>query len=502
MDLILVFFILIYNIIVLIIDIRLLYIFEDPEDVKDRPKQGIIARASALFGLQLIWINYSIISINIMNQNPPLGGEPSSTVNMFNLFLIILCLNLIYMALLLPFSIFYYESELDKRLMKRPPLLIACLYTLPFIIIYGILLGISYGAFRFATFSFVSNSLCIKVSNIAKFSSDLCYKQFFTTIISFPIIFTGLIIFIGFIFNIVFIGIGLVLTPSLIFSSIINRVTPLTLEEYNSKKMEIFIIAEKLKEVGKNILKKQEQYDKLSSNYSYSFKRWSEKRSLQQKINKYRNEVIALNEYFENTEKGFKKRGENYVLITIKVIGFILSLLFTIVWICMLITSMIISETFIPSNNPLVTPWLILLSLILPIYLGICSCFCWSQFGKKICFCFPLHFLRRNETPLNSILFNIGIVLFPITSVVYLTSKAMLWSIKFDESYLIFYAASNIYLNKYFIANNIFIYCIFGVSILTIIVKLVIYIWIHSTNSNTKGIPNILMNYTKTKDEL
>ncbi|KAH8582029.1 integral membrane with 9 transmembrane domains [Cryptosporidium sp. chipmunk genotype I] len=515
MDFILICFIIFYNSIALFINLRLIYIFEDAEDSKGKfltenfstfshlslPNfigffsQALVTRIITILGLQLIWINFMLVPVNIINEYPIIGSQEIRTISMRALFMVVMYLNILFTSLVIPFSILYYETQFDTKIglnRSYTPYLASFLSTL----ICWIFIGGNYAIFKEIHLVGVTKETCLRLSLLGYINEANCTGNTIIFNGTFSIATSGLLLFIGYIFNVIFIGIASVLIPINYLISIIRRPKPIDIHLYQQKKQEIYIISKALSNKGEDLKRRYDQSSKgLESEFYTStyLKSWQETRTLKQKIYKYKSEVLALSSYFENLEERFRTKGQNFIFIITKLAKMFFTLILTVSIYATLIVQLTVKNPPNYSGNQFINMIFILFSIVLPLYIGSCICYTWNLLAKKVCYCLPIHVLVKSQTPMNSMIFIIGIVLIPVLNIIYITNLSNSWLFKSDL-YYIFLLASNTKLNYKLIPNQVLIYSFFGVSICSIIIHLFSFLWDKGI-SIQEEIPKILTKY-------
>ena len=452
--------------------------------------------------MQLLWLNFLLVPTSIINKYPIIGNVDFKTVDMKIFLNTLLIINVLFISLLLPFSMFYYETQFDTKIgLKRsytPYLLTLIVFT----IIWS-LIGGNYGAFREIIIDYVSDLTCNDLVKLGYVLPNECINNKIHTKGSFLLSILSLFLFIGYIYNVFFVGIGCVLVPLYLIFKLVNKPKQLSIEEYKNKISEILDISKaramkggKLKGKYDNCLKNKSE-NIFSSNYLLFM---NEKRNIKNKIRKYEKEVISLSTYFENVETGYNNSGKNYIYLVMRSILLLFSILLSLSLFVVIVIKVIIDSNRLIdySGNQIINLLFIIFSIIFPIYLSACVCFTWNILAKKILYCLPIHILIKSKTPLNSIIFNIGIVLFSSINIVYITSLSSSWLFKSDL-HLLFLLASSTKLNYKLIPNNVLVYCLVGVSISTLIVYFASFIWDTGTKVN-REVPKILTKYVKNSD--
>lgn len=441
-----------------------------------------------------------LVPVNIINEYPIIGSQEIRTVSIRALFMTLMYLNIFFTFLIIPFSIFYYETQFDTKIgLKRSytPYLASFLSTL----ISWIFIGANYAIFKEIHLGNISQEACTRLSLMGYINKTNCTENTIILNGTFSIATAGLLLFIGYVFNVIFIGVGCVLIPINYLISIIKRPRPIDIGLYQQKKREIYQISQALSTKGEDLKRKYDENSKGAESEFYVstyLRSWHGNRILKQKIYKYKSEVFALSSYFENLEERFRTKGQNIIFIIAKLTLMFFTLLFTISIYATLIIHVVLKNPPNYNGNQFINMLFIVFSLVLPVYIGSCICYTWNLMAKKFCYCLPIHKLTKSQTPMNSMIFIIGIVLIPMTNIVYIANLSNSWLFKSDL-YYIFLLASNTKLNYKLIPNQVLIYSFFGISICSIIIHLFSFLWDKSI-SVQEEIPKILTKYLDIQD--
>lgn len=460
----------------------------------------MVTRIAVILGLQLIWTNFMLVPVNIINEYPIVGSQEVKTINIRALFMTLMYLNILFTSLVVPFSIFYYETQFDTRIgLKRSytPYLGSFISTL----ICWVFIGGNYAAFKEINLGVVSKETCLRLSALGYISEANCTTSRPITLRgSFSISTAGLLLFVGYLCNVLFIGVGSVLIPIRYLVSMVNRPRPIEAGLYQQKKHEVCVISRALYSKGEDLKRRYDESSKGLESEFYTgayLKSWQETRAIKQKIYKFRSEVIALSSYFESLEERFSTKGQNLAFVLSRSTLTLFTTLLTVSIYAVLIAQIVVKNPPSYSGNQFINMAFIILSLILPVYIGACICYSWNVLAKKICYCLPIHVLNKSQTPMNSMIFIIGIVLIPVSNIVYITDLSNSWLFKSDL-YYIFLLASNTKLNYKLIPNQVLIYSLFGVSLSSILIYSFSFLWDKSI-STQEEVPKTLTKYLDTK---
>ncbi|KAJ1610085.1 integral membrane protein [Cryptosporidium canis] len=436
-----------------------------------------------------------LVPVNIINEYPIIGSQEIKTINVRALFITLMYLNVFFTCLVVPFSMFFYETQFDTKIgLKKSytPYLASFISTL----VTWVFIGINYAAFREVHLGSISTDTCQRLSNLGYIDKTSCTSGPITLDGTFSISVAGLLLFVGYVLNVLFMGAGSVLIPMKFLFSIINRPKPIEASLYREKKQEIYAISRALYAKGEDL---KTRYDESSKGLDSEFytstylKSWQENRAIKQRIYKFKGEVIALSSYLESLENRFRTKGQNAVFILTQSSLLLLTVLLTLSIYTVLITKVALQNPPSYSANQFVNMAFIIFSLMLPVYIGACICYTWNTLAKKVCYCLPIHVLSRSQTPMNSMIFIIGIVLIPMSNIIYITDLSNSWLFKSDL-YYIFLLASNTRLNYKLIPNQVLMYSLFGVSLCSIVLYLFSFFWDRKISAQEE-VPKILTKY-------
>lgn len=196
-----------FLVIVLLLDLKIIFFYEHPDDSKY--SQGLVAKVTALVGFQLVWLLLTGIPTDAFNTNA--SGE----LDMRLFWNMVLPFILIYLILPIPLAISFYEADTDPRTSKTP----AWFYALKHSAIVFICCTISYIIMYFALRS-------TKVlTNDGTTELVDAYIPFFL----FSAIFVGLC---GWILITLYLSVGLIAVPQGLILGFINRPKPISQQDY------------------------------------------------------------------------------------------------------------------------------------------------------------------------------------------------------------------------------------------------------------------------------
>eukprot|EP00922_Rhytidocystis_sp_ex-Travisia-forbesii_P003854 GHVS01005578.1.p1 GENE.GHVS01005578.1~~GHVS01005578.1.p1 ORF type:complete len:545 (-),score=63.43 GHVS01005578.1:82-1716(-) len=459
-DIILIVFLVVIMIIAFIVDLKLLFYFEHIDD--GTLNKQILAKLAILLGLQLGWIMIILLPVDVYNEHPPgMADGVTGDLNMQLFWQIIWWFVALYLVVFLPFSSFYYEADDDPRLSRSPPWRKALCYTIFSFVIVGVIVGVIYIFVKTATITVTEvmcNSWDLPAADIppgagqgAEKVNQTCHaisvnpkitSQKLTMPIGFSTYLIGIMAFVGWWFFVLFGGIGLTAIPLDLIVGFVDRPRPIDLSVFSDRKKFLGEKARALKFVGES-LKQQEE---LLLSPATSSSRWQtrkQKQLLKSDLNKFRQAVFVLDKEYTNLNISLKERGENPFYSYLKLLLGLISGVITILWIIHIIVYMIIPTVASITVDKNTNAWMRFLDGLLEVirestagmialfvyaifvvYLLLCvmkGCF---KFGMRVFCCFPIHPMKKDQTHLNSFLFNVAMILVSASAVVQFSQQA------------------------------------------------------------------------------
>lgn len=205
----------VFLIVMLLLDIRLLFYYEHPDDTKYTP--GLVAKVTAVVGLELVWVLLVIVPTDAFTSR---SGLP---LDIYLFWKIAFTFSFIHIFFCIPLATKFYEADTDPLLSKRPPWCQAFQYA---IIVFVVASG-AYLASYFALRNSYAR-ICGTNTNVGTKDYGLVtcrYISIRTPFIMFSAIFVG---FIGWILNTIYLGVGLVVMPQGLIVGFIDRPKPIT----------------------------------------------------------------------------------------------------------------------------------------------------------------------------------------------------------------------------------------------------------------------------------
>mmetsp|Transcript_100051 Transcript_100051/g.177518 ORF Transcript_100051/g.177518 Transcript_100051/m.177518 type:complete len:331 (-) Transcript_100051:160-1152(-) len=287
--------------------------------------------------------------------------------------------------------------------------------------------------------------------------------------------------FIGWFFFVTFGGIGLSALPIDLILAWVDRPKPIDQMTFEQEKRECGHESRELLQRAEALTAEDTS---LSAEKGWRASR--KKRKLQVKYNKFKRDVFELEEKWERVQLSKFQQGESLAVSIVKLVLGILFAIMSILWILHVILAVLIREhmpdkpiqflnaIFEAFESPGLYPVGVALFASFNLYLLLCVVKGCLKFGMRIFLCFSIHPMRYQATPLNSILFNVLLVLLSSATVVQFSQQAFSDYARLTDADVIFSAQIK-YLAFYrvFFENNVFIYTLLGWFLLTLIFLLV-----------------------------
>ena len=374
----------------------------------------------------------------------------------------------IFIIFLLPAAMFFSESNEDESFWSR--LCYTIKHMIFVLIVVGLVLGIMYGVIGYTSIPVETYKCSISDETHSAGQlpeSDKCETGSIDLKIqvTFPVYVMGLMSFVGWWLLVMFGGIGISAIPLDLINS--YRFRPI-----KKSAMELQANERSLKARSQDLLERANEI-KLSQNSIDAETSWFRKRSLKNKLRRDMNKfqadtlLLELDYAIYMQEKGIAHKNPLWYLLYL-ILGIFFSIV-SAVWLLHILLYMLIKN----EDNVPVTPFLneVLTGLQYPgvtfigtavyaflaIYLMYACIKGNVKFGLRFFFCFQAHPMKKDETPMNSMLFNCILILICSVSVTLFMVKAL-------ELYTRLSMINNMfgiqikYLEffKYFYTNNVF----------------------------------------------
>jgi LMBR1 domain-containing protein 1 len=441
------------------VNIHLLFYYE--EELDRRAAKNIILKVIIVTSLTLTWVVVLLLPVDVRNSRPTPG--PLDMQALWKAAFITLA---VFLAIIVPSAMLYSEVEGDD-LVKKKGRYVAC-YLMAVLFVCGALVAITYPFLSFADIP-VTQYECSSWQDIDAVDDVICDSGVSSSLslsVGIDVYIIAVLCFVGWFFFVVFGGIGLSAVPIDLILEFIDRPTAIDEKTYQERRRILGQAAQKLLEQANGL---QERDGKVA--YKTGWRGARQKRTVKVDYNKWRRDVNLLEDEFERLKVSKFHKGENPVVSFGKLAGGILLAIVSLLWVLQILISVIsrqidpnaavpfLDAIFMACEGAGAYPVGVALFAVFTLYLCICvvkGCF---KFGMRIAFLFTIHPMRHKATPLNSILFNVEMLLISTGAVVQFAQTAFGDYARLTDADIIFSAQIK-YMTFYrwFFENNVFIY--------------------------------------------
>jgi len=241
--------------------------------------------------------------------------------------------------------------------------------------------------------------------------------------VTFLLYIISMVVFFGWLLLIIFGGIGLVALPWDCINDFKKRPIPIAHDVFAKKKKEIGERATKLIEIGVALRDKQRKGEGSSRRA---------RRKMRTNYNKFRQAVYFLEEDYEQLQICYKRQGGKIILYYAMLIFGFIAVCLTILWILQILLYLLTQPY---PFNPFLNTMLRAMDGVFPFfgtifyglfafYLLFCCIKGNFKFGLRFFFLFPIHPMKVGGTLMNSFLFNVLLILICAVAVTQFTSQA------------------------------------------------------------------------------
>ena len=482
------------GVLTIVFSLYIMIIYQHPED----KNQAWFPKIVVIFGMTIAIYSVLMFPLDVTNSQVCSTTLPlvdcSTTFPMDLLWQIVYIANIVTVFVLVPFAFFYYEGDSEWNGGRK--LLSAFLWTLAIVIIVIVVIGIPYILAGYATYVFqpaTSGTLsvsvlntpakeqlsnCIPVRDAIDAGANACAASSSRTgslrvrvsLITYAM---AIVATVGWLLFLVFAAIGLVALPLDWIRQFISRPrTTITKKQYIERAKDLARRAKDIQFVAEALKKDRRQNGRS--------RKWRKNYSAVQ------SQVQVLMEDNEQLERVYPQGEDPAATWVLVVMGYWLKLFagvgalaLTICWILQVILYVLIdppvspflNDAFISANNVFALFGTILFGLFV-FYLQGTVIKGNFKFGLNFLL-FRVHPIKRGATVMSSMLFNVALVLLATTATIQFCAQAFALYAGKSAIYNIFgVTLSNLDGLKYLYIENIFIYAMLGVMILTLLVLL------------------------------
>ncbi|RKO98166.1 hypothetical protein CXG81DRAFT_20453 [Caulochytrium protostelioides] len=423
----------IFALLILIASVYFLVYFQHPEDkwVAWFPK------AIVVLGLTLAAYNIFLLPLDVANQGGTLAT--SGAIPMEKLTLAFYITTCIITVVGVPFTVFYYEGEDDTddeeaQTSHKGQLVYAIKWLIPTVIVTAVLIFILWYKLGYAIIAATRYEAPLHelVSATGNISEELwpTVQDYCTLVgsakckaspgkinvpVSALIYIIAIITAVGWILFAFFGGAGLFTLPYDCFQSFRNRPRPIKAAEYAERKKKLGEYAVRLKEVAKDL------QDALRQTARSNGKTFSRRyRSLKAKEAQFRKNVLFLDYHYRRLEDSYKFQGGNLIWQICVLIFGIIGAFISVLWFIQICIYTIPFEVGSSIPAYFLNSFLTSVSKVPVIGIVIYSIFAFYLLGCVVkgnvkvgmrVFFMTVHPMRMGETMMNSLVFNVGIIL-------------------------------------------------------------------------------------------
>lgn len=483
MDVFLLIFILAILGLSIVTNTRLLIYYQQPEDAG---LNSILCKVIIVSSLTLAWMLNLLLPIDVRNSRPTTGF-----LDMQALWSAAFITLAVFIVLVVPTAMFYYEVEGDEFVKrKRRYVMCSLLMTLIF---SAAILAIS--------FPFLSQAAIPVVSYVCEEwqtgeetgRANVCGDGKATEIevqVGFQIYVVSVLCFLGWFFLSIFGGIGLSAAPLDMILSFVDRPRPITEATYRQRKRMVGLAAGVLLQRAEELQNRDDAgAENAKGKRRFSWSGWQagrEQRQVRTDYNRFKCDVLLLEEEFEKLQVSKYQKGESLLVAVLKLCCGIIFALLSLAWILQIIICVLVpqitGEAGPPFLNSLFTafeqsglyPLGVALYACFNFYMLICVVKGCTKFGMRVAFFISIHPMRAQNTPLNSILFNVEMLLISTAAMVQFSQTTFSDYARLTEADVIFSAQiQRLRFYRFFFENHIFIITMLSVFLIAFIFFLV-----------------------------
>ncbi|TPX48901.1 hypothetical protein SeLEV6574_g01785 [Synchytrium endobioticum] len=445
----------VFAILVVIAAIYFLIYFQHPDDkwVAWFPKVLVI------LGLSVSSFNIFLLPLDVANQGGTFEGSATGSLPMFSLSLAFYIATMLMGLLFVPFTVYYYEGlddsdDSDDHTSNKSQLAYAVKWMVPTVVVVGLVYFLLYWFYGYAdvyttqlagVLVATNGSDIIDTCQFGMANSTYCHSSNATLQIgvSWLVYVVALTSLVGWLLFSVFGGVGIVSLPVDLIQDYKHRPKPIKATEYAERKKIIGQQSQILMEAGKQLMEELKVASRTTTT------RFTDRkfRRVKNRETEFRKDVMILEAHYRYLEDSYKAQGGNALLqlalLLLGIVGCIISffwILHVILYALPVVTNSYPLSPFLNSFFSGVgqVPFLgTAFYALFAFYLLACVVKGNIKLGMKIIF-ITIHPLRFGETMMNSMVFNIGVILFCSLSVAQFCTLSFGLYAKYTSSYALF----------------------------------------------------------------
>jgi len=461
------------------VSVRVLLHYQEEDDSRFA---GMLCKTIIVISLTLAWFVILLLPIDVRNSRPVQG-----VIDMQAMWMGTFITLAVFVVVVVPGAMFWHEIEDDSDV-KKKKCYVAC-RLLVMIALAGCAVAISYAFLSEATIP-VTKYTCESWQfadvhdDATQLSRGACaegQRSHVTIKVGFRVYLVAVMCFIGWFLLVMFGGIGLSAVPMDTILEFKERPRAISEKDYQKRRKLLGTAAQAL-------LQRSEELRSLDAEV-VSQKGWRarrKRRSIQALYNRFKCGVILLEDEHGKLKVSKFERGENLVIAVAKLVMGIVSAILTITWILHIVLVVLVPQldpdfsasmldgVLMATESSGFYPLGVALFSVYTLYLLLCVVKGCLKFGLRIFFLLSLHPMRHKATPLNSILFNVELLLISSAAVVQFSQTAFANYARFTDADVIFSAQiRHLTFYSWFFDRSLFIWALLTWFLLSLIFLLV-----------------------------
>mmetsp|Transcript_49738 Transcript_49738/g.116190 ORF Transcript_49738/g.116190 Transcript_49738/m.116190 type:complete len:523 (+) Transcript_49738:52-1620(+) len=467
----------------IVTNLRLLTHYQQPEDSGFATSP--ICKVVIIASLTLAWMVNLLLPIDVRNSRPNPGF-----LDMAALWSAAFITLAVFLVLIVPAAMFYYEVEGDDTV-KRKRRHVLCSLSVA-LVFAAVFLGISFPFLSQADIPVVTYSCQDwQAADEPLQLSDICgtgKKSEIEVQVGLQIYIVSVLCFLGWFFLSIFGAIGLSAAPIDMILAFVDRPRAIDEGTYRQRKKMLGLAAGVLLQRADELQTRDEQTtakNKGSSRGRFSVSGWragQQMRQVRTDYNRFKCDVHLLEEEFESLQISKFQKGESLVVAVLKLILGILFAILSLAWVLQIIICVLVpqitgeagfgflNDLFSACETSGLYPLGVALYACFNFYMLICVVQGCTKLGMRVAFLISIHPMRVQNTPLNSILFNVEMLLVSTAAMVQFSQTAFSDYARLTEADVIFSAQiQRLRFYSFFFQNHIFIITMLVVFVLSLI---------------------------------
>lgn len=480
-------------IVLLIISLYLLVYYCHPDDAGFG--SGLVCKIFAILGLSVCWAQVLLLPLDVSNTRGTGGGLRMDIIWQI-VYIVIAC----FVFIIIPLLTSFYECDPDWTCCEK--ITNGFCFFITEIVVVSLLFIIGFIFLGKAQIPIQTINCSLAQIESAPSDDDVlqCEREDsqLEITVGFPIFAIGLLSFLSYCLFVIFGGIGIFALPLDMIYSFCSRPIKISGTKLEAMKKEVVETAVELRELGVKIQKMEKEGIHKKSIFS------SDKRHYNHLLKDLKVGVTVLDDEYQIINFQNMLDGKSVIGYYCNLFFGIIFLIISLIWVAHILLYVIIK----PNGQPITRGLNILLVFLTEnnisfIAIAIFSFFCVYlllatikgnfKFGVRMILLGSIHPMKKNETYMNSILFNIMLVMITSVSVNQFCVKAFNEYAAMTDIDMIFsaqiqYMTFFVYFYKY----NIFEYVLCGVMLIS-------FVYLALRPSDTNSMKKIL--YAQQKDE-